>query len=329
MKQNLLQNFFLFLFMGTSMYALQACSDDDDENGGGSSNTNVGEVVPGSGKKLLSAGNFNFYYGPNGKLKYVREGDDRHEFFSNQVVSYYDYYYGEDIDEDDKEVINISYNGKGYISKMHVSETWEDDYEKGFYTSTMNLSYDGEGHLTKVTGKYSEEEVEDGETWKEEGTETINLTWNNGLLVKYEAIGSDNDGWTYKETATFDYEDREYTNRHHQYAPFIEDLLGEVATIFAYVGLFGEAPDYLPASVTYEEVELYEGEEEYSWDYDESYTYDFNGDGTIYRVNSDYFTYGTIDEQGEIDEYQSKATRAEKPQKRGFIFSSRLKERDR
>lgn len=329
MKQNLLQNFFLFLFMGTSMYALQACSDDDDENGGGSSNTNVGEVVPGSGKKLLSAGDFNFYYGPNGKLKYVREGDDRHEFFSNQVVSYYDYYYGEDIDEDDKEVINISYNGKGYISKMHVSETWEDDYEKGFYTSTMNLSYDGEGHLTKVTGKYSEEEVEDGETWKEEGTETINLTWNNGLLVKYEAIGSDNDGWTYKETATFDYEDREYTNRHHQYAPFIEDLLGEVATIFAYVGLFGEGPDYLPASVTYEEVELYEGEEEYSWDYDESYTYDFNGDGTIYRVNSDYFTYGTIDEQGEIDEYQSKATRAEKPQKRGFIFSSRLKERDR
>ena len=329
MKQNLLQNFFLFLFMGTSMYALQACSDDDDENGGGSSNTNVGEVVPGSGKKLLSAGDFNFYYGPNGKLKYVREGDDRHEFFSNQVVSYYDYYYGEDIDEDDKEVINISYNGKGYISKMHVSETWEDDYEKGFYTSTMNLSYDGEGHLTKVTGKYSEEEVEDGETWKEEGTETINLTWNNGLLVKYEAIGSDNDGWTYKETATFDYEDREYTNRHHQYAPFIEDLLGEVATIFAYVGLFGEGPDYLPASVTYEEVELYEGEEEYSWDYDESYTYDFNGDGTIYRVNSDYFTYGKIDEQGEIDEYQSKATRAEKPQKRGFIFSSRLKERDR
>ena len=329
MKQNLLQNFFLFLFMGTSMYALQACSDDDDENGGGSSNTNVGEVVPGSGKKLLSAGDFNFYYGPNGKLKYVREGDDRHEFFSNQVVSYYDYYYGEDIDEDDKEVINISYNGKGYISKMHVSETWEDDYEKGFYTSTMNLSYDGEGHLTKVTGKYSEEEVEDGETWKEEGTETINLTWDNGLLVKYEAIGSDNDGWTYKETATFDYEDREYTNRHHQYAPFIEDLLGEVATIFAYVGLFGEGPDYLPASVTYEEVELYEGEEEYSWDYDESYTYDFNGDGTIYRVNSDYFTYGTIDEQGEIDEYQSKATRAEKPQKRGFIFSSRLKERDR
>ena len=329
MKQNLLQNFFLFLFMGTSMYALQACSDDDDENGGGSSNTNVGEVVPGSGKKLLSAGDFNFYYGPNGKLKYVREGDDRHEFFSNQVVSYYDYYYGEDIEEDDKEVINISYNGKGYISKMHVSETWEDDYEKGFYTSTMNLSYDGEGHLTKVTGKYSEEEVEDGETWKEEGTETINLTWNNGLLVKYEAIGSDNDGWTYKETATFDYEDREYTNRHHQYAPFIEDLLGEVATIFAYVGLFGEGPDYLPASVTYEEVELYEGEEEYSWDYDESYTYDFNGDGTIYRVNSDYFTYGKIDEQGEIDEYQSKATRAEKPQKRGFIFSSRLKERDR
>lgn len=329
MKQNLLQNFFLFLFMGTSMYALQACSDDDDENGGGSSNTNVGEVVPGSGKKLLSAGDFNFYYGPNGKLKYVREGDDRHEFFSNQVVSYYDYYYGEDIDEDDKEVINISYNGKGYISKMHVSETWEDDYEKGFYTSTMNLSYDGEGHLTKVTGKYSEEEVEDGETWKEEGTETINLTWNNGLLVKYEAIDSDNDGWTYKETATFDYEDREYTNRHHQYAPFIEDLLGEVATIFAYVGLFGEGPDYLPASVTYEEVELYEGEEEYLWDDDESYTYDFNGDGTIYRVNSDYFTYGTIDEQGEIDEYQSKATRAEKPQKRGFIFSSRLKERDR
>ena len=327
MKKNLLKKFFMFLFMGTSMYALQACSDDDDENGGGSSNTNVGEVVPGSGKKLLSAGDFKFHYGSNGKLKYVREGDDRHEFLSNQVVSYYDYYYDEY--DTDKEVINFSYNGKGYISKMHESETWDDDGETGSYTSTMNLSYDGEGHLTKVTGKYSEEEVEDGETWKEEGTATINLTWNNGLLVKYEATTLYDDGWKYKETATFDYEDREYTNRHHQYAPFIENLLGEVATIFAYVGLFGEGPDYLPANVTYEEVELYEGEEDYYWDEEESYTYDFNDDGTIYRVNSDYFTYGEIDEQGEIDEYQSKATRAEKPQKRSFMFGSRLKKHNR
>lgn len=319
-----LQRCFMFLFVGTSMCVLQACSDDDEESGG-SLNTDVGEVVAGSGEKLLSAGDYNFYYSEDGKIKYATDDWTLYEFSSNQLICYEDYDYG----ETDKSVTSLSYNGEGYISKMHLSEVWDEEGERGSYSSTSNLAYDGEGHLTKVTVKYSGEYAYDGETERESGTSTINLTWDDGCLVKYEYVASDNEGWTNKETATFDYEDGEYANEHKQYATFADDLFGDEATVCAYIGLFGKGPDYLPAKVELEEVEIYDGEEEYSYDYTAYYAYSFNDDGTIRRVNSDYFTYGTIEEQGDIDDYQAKVTRTEKSQKRNFVFGSRLKNHKR
>lgn len=326
-----LQRFFIALFVGFSMCSIQACSDDDDDddNGGGGStgtlSTNVGEIVQGSGKKLLSVGEYKFYYTSDGKIKYATEWSSYHEFSSNQVISHYG--------EEDIETISFSFNGNGFISKMQESGSYEDENEKDTYSSTSDLTYDGEGHLTRITGKNFEEYTYDGETERTEGTLTINLTWDNGLLTKYEYAGSDDDGWTYRESATFDYGDRVYENRHKQYATFVDYLLGDAASICAYIGLFGAGPDYLPVKMNLVCVEEWE-DEEYTdnYNYNYSYTYEFNEDGTIRRANSDDFTYGTIEEQGEFSpnesEYQAKATRAGQIQRKHALFGNRLKSRN-
>ncbi|MBR2359674.1 MAG: DUF4595 domain-containing protein [Bacteroidaceae bacterium] len=314
-----LQKILFFLFMGVSMCALQACSDDDDDNGGGgggTSSTTVGEVVPGSGKKLLSVGDYNFYYFTDGRVKYVEDYGIKHEFTysPNQIIT--DYAHGEDYE--DKEIYTVSYNSKGYISKMTFSESGSYDSDSWSDTGVYNLSYDGEGHLIKVTSTWTEQGVEDGESYKESGNGTVIYTWENGLLTKMESIELWADG-TEKEIMIFSYEEGKNENKYKQYATFSDDYM-------CYLGLLGTGPDYLPVSIKCTYVEDYD-DEEYSSSWDELYTYEFNEDGTLHRANNTYFVYGTIAEQNEIEGYQAKVTRAEKPRKKGDMFGLRSKNR--
>lgn len=316
-----LQKILFFLFMGVSMCALQACSDDDDDNGGGgagTSSTTVGEVVPGSGKKLLSAGEYKFYYSVDGKIKTIKVDDYmRYEFTysPNQIIC--DYAYNEDFE--DKEVYTVSYNGDGYISKMHFTETGSDEYGSWNDSSTSTLSYDGEGHLVKVTSTFLEQGVEDGESYKESGTGTVTLTWENGLLTKYESVNKWEDG-SEKSIITYKYEDGKNWNKYKQYADIVGGDYG------FYLGLYGNGPDYLPVSSEYTWVEEYDDYKD-SETYTESFAYEFNEDGTLHRAGYTYFSYGTIAEQGEIEEYQAKVTRAEKPRKKGYMLGLRSKNR--
>ena len=331
-----LQRFFFALFVGLSMCSIQACSDDDDNEGGGSTgtlSTNVGEIVAGSGKKLLSAGILDFYYSPEGKIKYIVENDvyddyqAYHEFSSNQITSYYDYGY----DEKEKEVLTLSYNEKGYISKIHMYEYEEGEGGSETYSSISDISYDGEGHVVKITAQGVHEDIYNGETNRFEHTQTINFKWDDGLLVGIESMNKENDGWGYSESITFKYGDREYKNMHNQYASFIDEMFGGISSACAYIGLFGTGPDYLPVSITSISKEFDGDGYVDEWTDSESYIYEFNEDGTIRRANSEYFTYGTINEQGEFSpnesEYQAKATRAGQIQRRHALFGNRLKSR--
>ena len=329
-----LQRFCMTLFVGGSMCILQACDDEEDDNGiGGSDNTTVGEVVSGSGKKLLSAGDFNFYYSPDGKIKYAIDDYAYHEFSSNQVISHYDYKFDEG---DDIGTTNLSYNGKGYISKFQMSETWEDEGESYKFSSTANISYDGEGHIVKATGNTSSESRYDGEIYKRKATSTINFIWENGLLKRIEEKDSEDDDDWWTSTVTFDYGDRMYANNHRQYGSFVEQYFSDAPLAWAYLGMFGTGPDYLPVRAKVVTVEGYEGET-YEGEENCIYSYEFNDDGTIrcvdcsssddYYTGIDYFTYGTIDEQGEpdIETYQAKVTRTGTIQKGFSLFGSHLR----
>mgnify|MGYP003308421609 CR=1 FL=1 len=73
-------------------------------------------------------------------------------------------------------------------------------------------------------------------------------------------------------------------------------------------------------------IEEYEGEK-YSDSDTEQFTYEFNEDGTLHRAGETFFKYGTIAEQGDVDKYKAKVTRAEKSRKRGYMFGLRHKNR--
>ena len=81
-----LKRYFLLLFLGISVCPFIACEEDDDED----DTVNVGEVVPGSGKKLLSAGDYQFYYSPDGKLAHVARYESQYDFSSNKITYYFD-----------------------------------------------------------------------------------------------------------------------------------------------------------------------------------------------------------------------------------------------
>jgi hypothetical protein len=55
--------------------------------------------------------------------------------------------------------------------------------------------------------------------------------------------------------------------------------------------------------------------------------FEFNEDGTLHRAGETFFKYGTIAEQGDVDKYKAKVTRAEKSRKRGYMFGLRHKNR--
>ena len=309
-----LQKLFFLLVMGFSMCAFMACSEDEEEeSGSGTPSASVGEVVPGSGKKLLSAGEYKFFYTADGKIKTISTNYERYEFTysPNQIICDYEY----DGDGEDEEVYTVSYNEKGYISKMIFTEKGSDEYGSWDDSYTSILSYDSEGHLVKVTNTYLEQGVEDGESYKESGTGTVVLTWKNGLLTKYESINEWEDG-SEKSTITFEYEDGKNRNIYKQFA--IMDDYG------FYLGLYGKGPDYLPVSATETYIEEYD-DYKYSDTDTESFTWEFNEDGTLHRTYDGYFTYGTIEEQGTIDSYQAKASRSEKTRKKGYVFGSHSK----
>ncbi|MBR2946072.1 MAG: DUF4595 domain-containing protein [Bacteroidaceae bacterium] len=300
-----------------------ACSDDDENDNGGSNGNgtptaSVGEVIPGSGKKLLSVDDYDFFYTPDGKIKYVVCGDyEKYEFTysPNQIICNYAY----DEDFEDKEVYTVSYNKLGYISKMHFTETGSDEYGSWNDSYTSTLSYDAEGHLVKVNSTFTEQGVEEGESYKESGIGTVALTWTNGLLKKYEAIEKYDDGSSEKEIISYEYENGENWNKYKQFASFMHGF-------YFYLGLFGNGPDYLPVRATETYIEEYEGEK-YSDSDTEQFTYEFNEDGTLHRAGETFFKYGTIAEQGDVDKYKAKVTRAEKSRKRGYMFGLRHKNR--
>ena len=311
-----LKRYFLLLLLGISVCPFIACEEDDDED----DTVNVGEVVPGSGKKLLSADDYQFYYSPDGKLTHVALYESQYDFSSNKIT----YYFG----GEEFGVITLFHNKKGLITKMYNNESWEEDGNGSCaYMSTYNMSYDREGHLTEIAGNHDVEFTFEGETEYEEYADVMTFTWNDGLLTKYEYVFSSNVGdWESGEIVTFEYDGMPYMNRHRQYTSLGGYIFGGYLEICAYMGLLGTWSEYLPTSLNYT---FYYSEDDRLEEEDEetcTFTYEFNSDGTIQCENGNEYMYGTVAEQGKY-ERQTKSTRAGQLSKVHPLLAHRIKSR--
>lgn len=192
---------------------------------------------------------------------------------------------------DDQWDFNVSFTPAGYISSIS-GKSWE---ESSNYSYTLNgnvaYAYDAAGHITAITENGTETVFDYGETYSYSGTMTTVFTWSANNLVKVVQSGRDSSGDSFTVTYNITYGDQENKYLQMPYIFNLCDILNSEAAYdptWALVGLNGVGPVNLPATLSYTETYIEDGEV----DTDEgTYTlsYTLNEDGTIAsETNTEY-----------------------------------------
>ena len=258
----------MFGLMAVCAMTLSACGDDDDDNGGGSSTSSVDNPLVNDGGLLLTSisyqsGSSNdmetYYIYYDAKLrpyKYTYYYDDyEYDDYAYDVLII-DYDNGKmDIPDWDGDNLSLSFNSKGYITKVKGSWSYSEDGDNYSGSLEWNASYDKDGHLTVMTT--NEEEKRD--EYNEKGTSKTTLSWTGGNLVSYNSDTKwyDEDGQVDGSdsfTGIFTYGTQQ--NKYNQY-PAILDV-HDIGGLFN-MGLFGLGPNILPTSYSEFDDEEYEG----------------------------------------------------------------------
>lgn len=289
---------------------LTSCGGDDDDSSF-NSETTVLETEEGDKYLVTACGDYEYDYDDDGDLEYS----------DGTLYYYYDGEFLFDVSTspfllttndvtkygETNITITVSTNSSGYITKMVFDYDYVSTYDHDAYKETANLSYDGSGQLTKISSSLSGTAVykDESENWS--GTTTYKYTWSNNKITKIEFKETeswDDGDYAHSDIYIFDYDNNAYENTTRQYCPnALAQTAESTAFGFAYIGLFGLGPKYLPAGMEYEYTETDTEDGETDTDEGEGehyYSYKFNNDGTInYSAWSsngtkyfyDYFSY--------------------------------------
>lgn len=300
-KDNILL-FGMTLFVGC-MLTLSSCSDDDDNekkedvtspdtSNDGEDNKDEGnepnspDVVSPFAKDFLLTSierkeyedEWVFMYDEQLRLVSANETD----FYGNEPILSIDYktgimtYY-------DAEDMSVSFNSKGYVTKM--SGTW--DYKEGGYRYCGYITYINRyenNHIVSIESTYKDCEIDkDGVVlYNEKDVSNFVYTWNNGNLIKVEwseeDYGSRGDEdliikRSNRVISIFEYSDR--INKYQQFPCVItaDDIL-------FFVGMYGVGPEKLPSAYTFTEIREEDGKKD---EYQDSYSIEYilNENGSI------------------------------------------------
>lgn len=290
--------------------AFTACDKDDDKNkpddpttidpneptNPSTATASCVYTLPTGYKVVLSKlGSDEFIYNESGRVTGINRYGDWAiiDYSAGTITDKYDTY-------------NFTLNANGCISSM--TESWSenqgDEIENG--TTTYKLSYTSDNRLSKVeaTSKVNFTYPDTGVTNYITGKYTSDYTWENGSLTKI-VFKAWVDDWDYPE-AEGDYYSEEGTftiqssqeNSLRQYTKFLSEGydFSDYGEELYLCGLFGAAPNRLPALVIYTNKEFdINGNQTDSYSRTSRYTYDMNADGTIASEieQTDYSTYTT------------------------------------
>lgn len=265
--------------------SIVACSSDDDEDISGVMSTQAGYLYPNSNKRIKRVGNVNFEYYGSGSIKSVSNDKSAHYFsedgktittYSGSVTTNYN--------------TEFRFTNAGYISRLNSN--YSNDQHSN--TVTRSFTYDRDGHLTSGSAILEERDY-DGHVSR--GSETLSLTWSNGLLVKVDRTQEMEDLEYGNSSARivwkFDYDDAPQ-NIYAQIPPIMVSMfLG----IEAYLGLLGRGPAMFPTSMT---VERYDGSGNKKDNYTVPCYHTLNDDGSL---NGGISSDGYINYEYEIIEH--------------------------
>lgn len=299
-------------FLMTAALALFACgftacsSDDDGDGDGGGTGTgsNTSELTTRGGLLIESIGDTKFFYDNKNRLSKITYGDDEeYEVIDYSKNKYYIY------DEDEQEKYDISFNDKGYVTKIYGS--MDGSEKEGGYTinynatGLMTFTYDANGYITTAKSTSKQSVSSGGYKYSENDQVVISFIWQNGNLVRIESEeeNKENGILAYSTSKTVDIE---YNSTQNKYMQFPYRLLdydsdGMESNFFA-TGLLGKGPKNLPHSAMYSYVDrnYANGEVTYTSEHDNFiwFKYVLNNNGTIssegykHSFNSTY--YNTI-----------------------------------
>ena len=309
MKTRILSNLaILSMIFATNL--LTACDDDDDDGGSSVYNAEATVLTTADGDKLLvtQCGSYSYEYDDEGNLNAISTDDYDFEVSTNpfKLTDSYD---------SRTTTITLTTNGNGYITKAVFYENCEGK-SISITQETINFSYNSSSHLTKIT--YSGTEYYD-ESYYGEGTGsstfsgTVTLTWSNDKIATISTseneYDDDGDKYTREQTLSLSFaedDDLDYENTTNQYVPTlfwkdnsyelqyikdgVEPYLGQRNcldfSVFAYIGLLGVGPTYIPESadlsIEYEEYDAEDDETEtVSETFEFGFSYNFNDDGSV------------------------------------------------
>lgn len=282
------------MFVGLSL-TLTACGDDDEENGidlsldpdsdsGSSSNQSAITQKGGMLLTKIIEGAEEYDWNQQTTFNYDEELRLVSAYHDDKCDLYINYEEGTIDWEDDS--YSLSFNKKGYISK--ITGSW-DDNEEGYYSkgsATLNYEYDNDGHLIKESfvGEETWKDGDDAEVEHAKGNGTSIYTWQDGNLVSINTT----DEWKEDNGYTDIYHieiSNEYDNTENRYLQIFADL-GYIDNDALFVGLFGNGSKNLPTS-SLRKNKSYEGDDTYESFRNHKYDFTLNTDGTI-KSYTDY-----------------------------------------
>ena len=252
----------MFGLMAVCAMTLSACSDDDDDNGGGNSTSSVYNPLVNDGGLLLTSisqqsGNgmdtYCIYY--DAKLRPYKYTADYTNYAYDVLIIDYDNGKMDMPDWDGASNLSLSFNSKGYITKVKGSWSYSEDGDNFSGSLEWNVSYDKDGHLTGITMNNEEKSDE----YNDKGISTMTLSWTGGNLVSFNRDSKwyDEDGQVDElESSTDIFTYGTQQNKYKQY-PAILDV-HDIGGLFN-MGLFGLGPNILPTSYSEFDDEEYEG----------------------------------------------------------------------
>ena len=279
----------MFGLMAVCAMTLSACGDDDDDNGGGSSTSSVDNPLVNDGGLLLTSisyqsGSSNdmdtYYIYYDAKLRPYKYTLD----YEDILIINYDNGKMDMPDYDGASNLSLSFNSKGYITKVKGSWSYSEDGDNYSGSLEWNASYDKDGHLTEMTT--TEEEKSD--EYNDKGISKTTLSWTGGNLVSLNTDSKwyDEDGQVDESSSTGIFTYGTQQNKYKQYPAIIS--VNDGNGLFN-MGLFGLGPNNLPTSYNY--VEEYEGNISDYENYTSTITLNDNGsiDTEIWKSDRDNY----------------------------------------
>ena len=288
MNKNLYLSFLPTMVFVAFALTFASCSDDEEGNYNPPSK---GETY--AGKLVTQVGNYKFYYDDYNRCFRMTSYDDG----TYEI----DYSKGTVTIDDGDQVLNVKFNGDGYLTEM--SGSWTESYDGENYSGSgsQNIAYDSEGRLKSISVSSTEKYSYDGESGSVNATGIVECNWVGGDLVSSEGRYEEReDGYRWWETSSYDLTyDEALDNETGQVPVAISDIFGDYTSSLPLAGLFGKGPAHLPESVS---VRI-EDSDGYGYDNQGNVTYGLNADGTISweRLYYDtyHYSYKTVTSQDE------------------------------